>query len=134
MLFRSSGYAPAKQYISVKSLGERLRSMEYTVTASTASTAEAARTLRRHDLARRFGDELGDIGTTALAGIVQAEEGWRKKAAAPAEAAPAEVQPAADEAAKAEAPEGGGGTKRGAEELAGEGDDADDGKRSKAEA
>ena len=81
---KSSGYAPAKQYISVKSLGERLRSMEYTVTAS---TAEAARTLRRHDLARRFGDELGDIGTTALAGIVQAEEGWRKKAAAPAEAA-----------------------------------------------
>lgn len=48
--------------------------------------------------------------------------------------APAEVQPAAAEAAKAEAPEGGGGTKRGAEELAGEGDDADDGKRSKAEA
>ena len=74
-------YAPAKQYISVKSLGERLRSMEYTVTASTTSKAEAARTLRQHDLARRFGDDLGDIDSTALAGIVQAEEGWRKKAA-----------------------------------------------------
>jgi len=80
-------YAPAKQYISVKSLGERLRSMEYTITAASASKAEAARTLRQHDLARRFGDDLGDIDSTALAGIVQAEEGWRKKAAAPAEAA-----------------------------------------------
>ena len=80
-------YAPAKQYISVKSLGERLRSMEYTITAASASKAEAARTLRQHDLARRFGDDLGDIDSTALAGIVQAEDGWRKKAAAPAEAA-----------------------------------------------
>ena len=57
------------------------------------------------------------------------------EAPAPAEAAPAEAQPAAAEAAKEEAPEGGTGTKRGAEELVGEGDDADaDGKRSKAEA
>ena len=61
--------------------------MEYTITAASGGKAEAARSLRRHDLARRFGDDLGDIDSTALAGIAQAEEGWRKKAAAPAEAA-----------------------------------------------
>merc|ERR1740136_373839 len=63
--------------------------MEYTVTASTTSTVEAARAQRRCDLSRRFGDELGDLGDAALAGVAAAEVTWRKKAAGPAEAAAA---------------------------------------------
>merc|ERR1740136_433952 len=63
--------------------------MEYTVTASTTSTVEAARAQRRRDLSRRFGDELGDLGDAALAGVAAAEVTWRKKAAGPAEAAAA---------------------------------------------
>ena len=81
--------APAKEYIRIESLGDKLSSMEYTIAASTTSKADAARAQRRRNLARRFGDDLGDIGDTALAGVAAAEASWRKKAAAPAEAAAA---------------------------------------------
>ena len=84
-----SGYAPAKQFVKIESLGDKLSSMAFTIQAETTSKAEASRMQRRRHLARRFGDELGDIGDTALAGIAAAEASWRKKTAAPAAAAAA---------------------------------------------
>ena len=84
---RKAGDVPKKEYIVVESLGDKLSSMAYTVQATTSSKMDAARAQRSRHLARRFGDELGDIGDAARAGVAAAEATWRRKAAAPAAAA-----------------------------------------------
>ena len=86
---KKAGAAPAKTYIQIESLGDKLNSMAYSITASTTSTAEATRAQRQRDLSRRFGDDLGDIGVEALDGLAAAEVSWRAKVAGPAAAAAA---------------------------------------------
>ena len=73
------GMAPAKEYIEIESLGEKLDSMAYTIQAATTSKADASSAQRRRHLSQRFGDELGTLSNTALAGIDAAEKTWRKK-------------------------------------------------------
>ena len=76
------GAAPGTKYIRVQPLGDKLDSMAYSITATTVSTAVASRTQRKRNLSRRFGDELGDMGEVALAGVAAAEAMWRVKTSA----------------------------------------------------
>ena len=72
---------PAKEYISVEPLSERLASFEYSLLSATVSKADARAAARRRALQRRFNDDLGSLDDGALAGIASAEAAWREKAA-----------------------------------------------------